>query len=71
MYASNTTSARDLVVDFAARGQYHFTSSEFRSALGVSQAAANQSLWRLANRGEIASPGRGFYVVVPPEYRAR
>ena len=70
MCASNTTSARDLVVDFAARGQYHFTSSEFRSALGVSEAAANQSLWRLANRGEIASPGRGFYVVVPPEYRA-
>ena len=55
---------------FAARGQYHFTSSEFRSALGVSPAAANQALWRLANRGDIASPGQGFYVVVPPEYRA-
>ncbi len=63
------TSARDLVVHFAARGRYHFTSSEFRSALGVSAAAANQSLWRLTKRGEIASPGRGFYVVVPPEYR--
>ena len=58
------------MVEYAARGQYHFTSSEFRSALGVSAAAANQALWRLANRGEIASPGRGFYVVVPPEYRA-
>ena len=70
MCALNVTRARDLVVEFAARGQYHFTSSEFRSALGVSAAAANQSLWRLANRAEIASPGRGFYVVVPPEYRA-
>ena len=58
------------MVEFAARGKYHFTSSEFRSALGVSAAAANQSLWRLAKRGEIASPARGFYVVVPPEYRA-
>ena len=66
----SAASARDLVVEFAARGQYHFTSSEFRSALGVSTAAANQALWRLANRGEIASPGRGFYVVIPPEYRA-
>ena len=65
----NAATAKDLVVELAARGQYHFTSSEFRSALGVSAAAANQSLWRLANRGEIASPGRGFYVVVPPEYR--
>ena len=58
------------MVEFAARGQYHFTSSEFRSALGVSATVANQALWRLAKRGEIASPGRGFYVVVPPEYRA-
>ena len=57
-------------MEFAARGQYHFTSSEFRSALRVSPAAANQALWRLANRGDIASPGQGFYVVVPPEYRA-
>ena len=70
MCARKTTNARDLVVEFAARGQYHFTSSEFRSVLGVSAAAANQSLWRLAKRGEIASPGRGFYVVVPPDYRA-
>ena len=54
------------MVEFAVRGQYHFTSSEFRTALGVSAVAANQALWRLANRGEIASPGRGFYVVVPP-----
>ena len=58
------------MADFAAGGRYHFTSSEFRSALGGSAAAANQALWRLGKRGEIASPGRGFYVVVPPEYRA-
>ena len=70
MCAFNVTNGRDLVVELAARGQYHFTSSEFRSALGVSAAAANQSLWRLKKRGEIASPSRGFYVVVPPEYRA-
>lgn len=64
------TNGRDLVVELAAHGQYHFTASEFRSALGVSAAAVNQSLWRLARRGEIASPSRGFYVIVPPEYRA-
>ena len=58
------------MVEFAAHGQYHFTSSEFRSALSVLAAAANQALRRLANRGEIASPGQGFCVVVPPEYRA-
>ena len=61
--------ARDLIGDLAARGRYHFTSSEVRSALGISEAAARQALSRLATKGEIASPARGFYVIVPPEYR--
>ena len=37
--------------------------------LGVSPAAARLALSRLANKGLIASPARGFYVIVPPEYR--
>ena len=61
--------ARGVIADLAARGRYHFTSSELRSALGVSEAAARQALSRLAAKGEIASPARGFYVIVPPEYR--
>ncbi len=69
MYAYSAPRARDLIGDLAARGRYHFTSSEVRSALGVSEAAARQALSRLAAKGEIASPARGFYVIVPPEYR--
>ena len=64
-----TPRARDVIGDLAARGRHHFSSSEFRSALGVSEAAARQALSRLAAKGEIASPARGFYVIVPPEYR--
>jgi len=69
MYASAAPRAHDVIVDLAARGRYHFTSSELRSALGVSEAAVRQALRRLAAKGEIASPARGFYVIVPPEYR--
>ena len=69
MYAPTAPRARDVIAELAARGQYHFTSSELRSALGVSGAAARQALSRLAAKGEIASPARGFYVIVPPEYR--
>ena len=61
--------ASSLVADFAAGGRYHFTAAEMRELLGVSPAAARLALSRLANKGLIASPGRGFYVVVPPEYR--
>lgn len=61
--------ASSLVADFAASGRYHFTAAEMRRLLGVSPAAARLALSRLANKGLIASPGRGFYVVLPPEYR--
>jgi predicted transcriptional regulator of viral defense system len=61
--------ARDYIVGLAARGQYHFTAAEMRQSLGVSPAAAKLALLRLAKRGLVASPARGFYVIVPPEYR--
>ena len=69
MFEPAAPRARNVIADLAARGRYHFTSSELRSGLGVSEAAARQALSRLAAKGEIASPARGFYVIVPPEYR--
>ncbi len=61
--------ARDLTGNLAARGRYHFTSSDFRSTLSVSETATRQALSRLAAKGEIASPARGLYVIVPSEKR--
>jgi predicted transcriptional regulator of viral defense system len=54
----------------AARGHYFFASQDAQSALGVSPAAAKLALGRLAKQGVIASPARGFYVIVPPEYHS-
>ena len=62
--------AREFVTDLAAAGRYDFVSSEAQAVLGVSAAAARLALNRLAKRGVIASPARGFYVIVPPEYRS-
>jgi len=61
--------ARDYLSGLAAGGRYHFTSTDARSALGVSADAAKLALNRLAKQGLVASPARGFYVIVPPEYR--
>jgi predicted transcriptional regulator of viral defense system len=61
--------ARQYVETLASTGHYHFDSVEAQSALGVSVAAAKLALNRLAKQNFIASPARGFYVVVPPEYR--
>jgi len=62
--------ARDYISRLAGTGRYHFTSREAQDALGVSADAAKLALNRLARQGLIASPARGFYVIVPPEYSA-
>lgn len=61
--------AREFLDRLAASGRYQFSSADARTALGVSPAAARVALSRLARQGAIASPARGFYVIVPPEYR--
>jgi predicted transcriptional regulator of viral defense system len=64
------THASDFITDLAARGRYSFSTAEARGALVVSAPAVRAALRRLVQRGEIASPHRGFHVIVPPEYRS-
>ncbi|MBI5518309.1 MAG: type IV toxin-antitoxin system AbiEi family antitoxin [Deltaproteobacteria bacterium] len=63
------TAAASYIVDLAARGRHHFFTEEAAVALGSSIPAVRAALRRLKARGEIADPFRGFYVIVPPEYR--
>jgi len=59
----------EFVESLAASGRYHFTSDEVVKALNISIVAARAAIRRLRNKGAIAMPHRGFYVVVPAEYR--
>jgi len=61
---------RQFVSNLAAGGRYFFSSREAQSTLGVSPDAAKLALNRMAKHGGIASPARGFYVIVPPEYHS-
>jgi len=61
---------RGFVSGLAAGGRYFFASTEAQSALNASPAAAKLALNRMAKQGLVASPARGFYVIVPPEYRS-
>ena len=63
-------STKAYLADLAARGQYHFSSADAQKALGISTDAAKLALNRLSKQGLLASPARGFYVIVPPEYRS-
>jgi len=53
-----------------SRGCYTFTRAQTESDTGRSFVAVQTALRRLKQQGRIVSPKRGFYVVVPPEYRA-
>lgn len=62
--------ARHFLERLASGGRHSFTGAEARAALGVSTDATLLALNRLARQGLVASPARGFYVAVPPEYRS-
>jgi len=68
--ASRHPSARQYISDLAARGRYDFSPREVQSELGVSADAVKLALNRLSKQKLIASPSRGFWVIVPPEYRS-
>ena len=56
--------------ELAGKGRLHFTTDEVATALGSSLVAARASIRRLREKGHIATPFRGFHLVVPPEYRS-
>jgi predicted transcriptional regulator of viral defense system len=53
----------------ASGGRNSFSLEEAVHATGLSLVAARASLRRLKQKGRIAMAFRGFYVIVPPEYR--
>lgn len=62
--------ARDYIASLASAGRHHFTSGDAHGALGASADAVKLALHRLTRQKLIAHPARGFYVIVPPEYRS-
>lgn len=53
----------------AAQGRFTFSTAEAEQWFGRSPLALRAALRRLAAKGAIAEPFRGFHVIVPPEYR--
>lgn len=60
--------ARQYLESLTAGGRYDFDIDEAQKALGPT--SAKFALSRLAKQRLIVSPARGFYVIIPPEYRA-
>jgi predicted transcriptional regulator of viral defense system len=62
--------ASDYIIEMASSGRYHFSTGELARATGSSVNAARASIRRLRKKGQLATPYRGFHVIVPPEYRS-
>lgn len=58
-----------IVDEFSARGRVSFTLKDVGELKKSSPAAIKAATGRLQKKGRIAMPYRGFYVIVPPEYR--
>lgn len=61
--------ARTYVDGLLARGRRTFTSADAGTALGSSPVAVYHALRRLRQRGLLAQPRRGFYLIVDPGHR--
>lgn len=70
MKSRRGSSLRDYLDQLAQGGRYFFTSQDASQRLGASRDAVKLALNRLRRKGEVASPGRGLYMIVPPEYRS-
>lgn len=56
--------------ELLSEGVSTFDSAEAARRMGLSRDRVHGALKRLADAGEIFSAARGFYVIIPPEYRS-
>lgn len=60
----------DYIDDLQRHGKCSFTIQHAQAALNKSRKAIYSSIEHMRIKNELASPAKGFYVIVPPEYRA-
>src|SRR3990170_7631034 len=52
-----------------ARGNYTFTFQQAIKELNISEDSLKCGMYKLKKKGEVVSPVKGFYIVIPPEYQ--
>ena len=57
------------IINQSARGKCYFTLDNASKVLNKSRNALRLSISHLVAKGEIVSVAKGFYVIIPPEYR--
>jgi len=57
------------IKEIRKKGQRYFTLKQLMATQGLSKNTALNAIYRLGKRGELISPARGLYVIVPPEHQ--
>ena len=66
---ADTSDTLHFIESLQGKGRYSFTDAEARAAVAASARAVAEALRRLRSAQRLATPRRGFNVIVPPEYR--
>lgn len=61
---------REYLKTIRARGDYTFTTNQAARDLSISRNAVNCGVYKLKKQGDIVSPTKGLYLVVPPEHQS-
>jgi predicted transcriptional regulator of viral defense system len=64
-----TTKANEFINQLRKQGRYFFTSEEAEKSLALTKIATLNALRRLRLNKIVASPARGFYLILLPEYQ--
>ena len=70
MQKKHFKSVGSFVDELQTNGRYKFTLADVEATDDRSKVSVQAALRRLKKRGRVVSPRRGFYVVVPVEYRS-
>jgi predicted transcriptional regulator of viral defense system len=67
----NNEKVSGFIEGLLSRGRFTFTLDELRGAYNRTDSAVKASLYRIVKKGLAVAVRKGFYVIVPPEYRLR
>lgn len=70
MMLDDRTHFGSYLTQLLSKGQVYFSAAQAQDEIGFSKGALLKAAEKQQKRGNLISPRRGFYVIVPPEYRA-
>lgn len=64
------TNFQDYIKSVRSQGRYYFTGEEALAELKISPNALYSGIYKLRKKGDIVSPAKNLYIIVPPEHQS-